>query len=86
MFVLFSEEETLMCNELIDLSNESSGSCDDINITIKPKKISIDPEYSTKLENPQPADLVLAILDDIKHPAKDDHYFGLMFLILGAIM
>ena len=80
------DEETVMSNELIDLTNGLSDTPTAFSIKIKPQKTSIDPIYCTNVENPQPGDLILGTLDDTKHPAKDDKHFGPRFLILGAVM
>ena len=80
-----SDDDTAMSTELIDLTEDTTDNPGDFNIDIKPKKTSIDPTYSTEVENPQPGDLVLGTLDDVKHPAKEDKHFGPRYLILGAV-
>ena len=74
-----------MSNELIDLTKDPSDIPEEFNIKIKPKKTCIYPTYCTKVENPQPRDLVFGTLDDIKHPVKHDKNFGPRFLIIEAV-
>ena len=80
-----SDDETVMSTELIDLTQDQTDNPGDFNIKIKRKKTSTDPTYCTEVEKPQPGDLVLRTLDDVKYPAKDDKHFGPRYLILGAV-
>ena len=80
------DEDDLMCNELIDMTNLSTSSDEDMRIEVHPKKISINSEYYKNTESPQPGDLVLTSLGDIDHPAAENDRFGPRYLILGAVV